>query len=303
MILTETGAKVLDFGLARDATPPGQAADTQAGTLAAAITEEGSFVGTMPYMAPELLEGRAADARADIWALGCVLYEMATGERPFHGATRASLVTAIMSAEPEPVSRKRSIAPERLDWVVKRCLAKDPERRWHSARDVAIELDAIAGQAAAASDSSPAAVGSCLGQRPRPTMAKSRGVVAKRGRDGCGPRPRASFSARASGGSRAGTASRSPSLPVRRTQPRSGTLPRCGTAAALPFQTLSDDPEIRQLAGGIPQEMSTRWAKSGWTLLTPSSSADGSADPCAAVRGRRLGSTTAASGAFRARSE
>ena len=60
------------------------------------------------------------------------------------------------------------------------------------------------------------------------------------------------------------------------------------TAAALPFQTLSDDPEIRQLAGGIPQEMSTRWAKSGWTLLTPSSSADGSADPCAAVRGRRL---------------
>ena len=164
----------MDFGLARDATPPGQAVDTQAATFAAAITEEGSFVGTMPYMAPEQLEGRAADARADIWALGCVLYEMATGERPFRGATRASLTTAIMSAEPEPVSRKRSIAPERLDWVVKRCLAKDPERRWHSARDVAIELDAIAGQAAVASDSSPAAVAPASASRRGPRWRRAR---------------------------------------------------------------------------------------------------------------------------------
>ena len=285
VILTETGAKVLDFGLARDATPPGQAVDTQAGTLAAAITEEGSFVGTMPYMAPELLEGRAADARADIWALGCVLYEMATGERPFRGATRASLVTAIMSAEPEPVSRKRSLAPERLDWVVKRCLAKDPERRWHSARDVAIELEAIAGQAAAASDSSAAAVASCLAPpATAPRWLESPGAVASAVAMVVGRGRRRQFWARASGGSRAGTASRSPLLPVRSAERSRG----CGTAAALPFQTLSDDPEIRQLAGGIPQEMSTRWAKSGWTLLTPSSSADGSADPCAAVRGRRV---------------
>ena len=182
VILTETGAKVLDFGLARDATPPGQAVDTQAGTFAAAITEEGSFAGTMPYMAPEQLEGRAADARADIWALGCVLYEMATGERPFRGATRASLVTAIMSAEPEPVSRKRSIAPERLDWVIKRCLAKDPERRWHSARDVAIELDAIAGQAAVAYDSSPAAVAPASPRRHGPPWLGARVPSQRRSR-------------------------------------------------------------------------------------------------------------------------
>ncbi len=264
VILTATGAKVLDFGLARDATPPGQAVDTQAATFAAAITEEGSFVGTMPYMAPEQLEGRAADARADIWALGCVLYEMATGERPFRGATRASLTTAIMSAEPEPVSRKRSIAPERLDWVVKRCLAKDPERRWHSARDVAIELDAIAGQAAVATDSSPAAVAPAsprghgppwLGARvPSPsavTMAVGRGRERSSGRE-ClvarEPGPRAGAP-----GCRCGERSRGSGNRVR----------RCGTAAALPFQTLSDDPEIRQLAGGIPQEMSTRWAKVG----------------------------------------
>ena len=220
VILTAAGAKVVDFGLARDATPPGQAVDTQAATFAAPITEEGSFAGTMPYMAPEQLEGRAADARADIWALGCVLYEMATGERPFRGATRASLVTAIMSAEPEPVSRKRSIAPERLDWVMKRCLAKDPERRWHSARDVAIELDAIAGQAAAANDSSPAAVAPASPPRPRPSMAGSPGAVAKAVTMVVGRRRGRQFWARASGGSRAGPASRSPCLPVRRTQPR-----------------------------------------------------------------------------------
>jgi serine/threonine protein kinase len=219
VMLTESGAKVLDFGLARDATLPGQSADTQAATLAAAITEEGSMVGTMPYMAPELLEGRAADARADVWALGCVLYEMATGERPFRGATRASLTTAIMGAEPEPVSRKRSLAPERLDWVVKRCLAKDPERRWHSARDISIELDAIAGQAATPSDSTSAAAvlaaASRRGPRWRRADASSRSrvgwLLAAAG---------ASFSAEASGGSRAATASRSPFPRVRLTRLR-----------------------------------------------------------------------------------
>ena len=97
-----------------------------------------------------------------------------------------------MSAEPEPVSRKRSIAPERLDWVVKRCLAKDPERRWHSARDVAIELDAIAGQATAASDSIAGSGGPAVAADGRaPTMAKSRRCRRIGGHDGCGPRPRA----------------------------------------------------------------------------------------------------------------
>jgi adenylate cyclase len=173
--------------------------------------------------------------------------------------------------------------------VVKRCLAKDPERRWHSARDVAIELDAIAGQAAVANDSSPAAVAPAsprghgppwLGARV-PSRRRSRWLwaaaasavlgasvwwLASRARE---PEPPAAGAENAAAGP--GTASAGAEI-----------------AAALPFQTLSDDPEIRQLAGGIPQEMSTRWAKSGWTLLTPSSSADGSADPCAAVRGRRV---------------
>jgi eukaryotic-like serine/threonine-protein kinase len=78
-----------------------------------------------------------------------VLYEMATGERPFHGSTPASLIASIMTAAPEPPTRKQPLAPARLDWVVKRCLEKDPERRWQSASDVGIELEALAAEAEA----------------------------------------------------------------------------------------------------------------------------------------------------------
>jgi tetratricopeptide (TPR) repeat protein len=151
VMLTGTGAKVLDFGVAKAllaasdrGAQAGSAASTQLPTLTFAETAEGTLIGTLPYMAPEQVEGRQADPRSDIWALGCILHEMATGERPFGGASQASLIAAILTAAPEPVSHRRPPAPERLDWVVKRCLEKDPERRWQSARDVAIELEAIA---------------------------------------------------------------------------------------------------------------------------------------------------------------
>ena len=142
VMLTKTGTKVLDFGLAREFASPGEAVNTQAATVAA-ITGEGTLVGTMPYMAPEQLQGSQADSRTDIWALGCILYETATGERPFGGDTQASLIGAILKDDPEPPSRKQPLTPGRLDWVVKRCLEKDPERRWQSSRDVAIELESI----------------------------------------------------------------------------------------------------------------------------------------------------------------
>ena len=141
VMITETGAKVLDFGLAREAAGR-SSVETQAAT-AHAITREGTFLGTMPYMAPELLEGRPANEQSDIWALGCVLYEMATGERPFRGRSQADLITAIMGSQPEPPTRKQPLAPVRLDGVVKRCLEKDPEHRWQSGRDMALELQAI----------------------------------------------------------------------------------------------------------------------------------------------------------------
>ena len=87
VMLTKTGTKVLDFGLAREIASPGDVVNTQAATVPA-ITGEGALVGTMPYMAPEQLQGGQADSRTDIWALGCILFEMVTGDRPFHGRSQ-----------------------------------------------------------------------------------------------------------------------------------------------------------------------------------------------------------------------
>ena len=142
VMLSKTGTKVLDFGLAREITAPGDVVNTQAATVPA-ITGEGTLVGTMPYMAPEQIEGKAPDKRSDIWALGCILYEMATGDRPFGGETQASLISSIMTAEPLPPSRKQPLTPQQLDWLVIRCLDKNPERRWQSSGDLGIELHSI----------------------------------------------------------------------------------------------------------------------------------------------------------------
>src|SRR5512138_4021259 len=106
VMLTRSGAKLMDFGLAR-ATGLASGADgatamTQSPTIAQPLTAEGSIVGTFQYMAPEQLEGREADARSDLWALGCVVYEMATGKRAYSGSTQASLISAIMRDTPAP---------------------------------------------------------------------------------------------------------------------------------------------------------------------------------------------------------
>ena len=104
----------------------------------------GTILGTLAYMAPEQLEGRKADTRTDIFAFGAVLYEMATGRKAFSGSSRASRISAIMTAEPEPISVLQAAAPPALDRLVRTCLAKDPEDRWQSAHDVARELKWIA---------------------------------------------------------------------------------------------------------------------------------------------------------------
>jgi Tol biopolymer transport system component len=153
VMLTRAGVKLLDFGLAKPgASPPGlskppsdpsvTSLPTQAGSPN--LTQEGTLLGTFRYMAPEQLEGREADSRTDIFALGALIYEMVTGEKAFEGKSQASLISAILRDDPPPVSKVQKVAPAALDRVVKTCLAKDPEERWQSAADVARELKWIA---------------------------------------------------------------------------------------------------------------------------------------------------------------
>jgi Tol biopolymer transport system component len=146
VMLTKAGAKLMDFGLARAAglAAAGPGALTESPTMSRPLTKEGTIVGTFQYMAPEQLEGKEADARSDIWALGCVLYEMATGKRAFEGDSQASLIVAIMDREPRPITELQPLSPPTLDHLVKGCLAKDADRRWQSAGDLARELEWVA---------------------------------------------------------------------------------------------------------------------------------------------------------------
>ena len=150
VMLTKTGAKLLDFGIAKAAvaahavdltTPAGQPTRTP-------LTAAGVIVGTLHYMAPEQLEAREIDARADIFALGALLYEMATGEHAFSGGSQASLIAAILEKQPPPLSTRLPMAPAELDRLVILCLAKDPDERWQSAHDVRLQLEAIASHTA-----------------------------------------------------------------------------------------------------------------------------------------------------------
>jgi serine/threonine protein kinase len=146
VMLTKTGAKLLDFGLAKPAVTPLGSMSTAGGTGTVLptehkpLTQEGTIVGTFQYMAPEQIEGRDADTRTDIFALGALLYEMATGKRAFEGRSRASLIASILDREPPPISTVQPIAPRSFDRVVQMCLKKDADARWQSAHDVAVEL-------------------------------------------------------------------------------------------------------------------------------------------------------------------
>ncbi|HET9325779.1 MAG TPA: protein kinase [Candidatus Eisenbacteria bacterium] len=149
VMLTKTGAKLLDFGLARVTSGPGAAplgtvALSRSPTMSTPLTAAGMIVGTFQYMAPEQLEGQEADTRSDIWAFGATLYEMITGRRAFEGATQASLIASILKEHPRPVAEFQPLTPPGLDRIVDRCLQKDPDNRWQSARDLAHELRWIA---------------------------------------------------------------------------------------------------------------------------------------------------------------
>src|SRR5450755_1181065 len=139
VMLTKSGAKLMDFGLAKASTAApisGLTATFATPEASHPLTAAGMMVGTFQYMAPEQVEGQEADSRSDIFALGAVLYEMATAKRAFEGKTAASAMAAVLEREPAPISTVQPTSPAGLDHVVQGCLAKDPEARWQSAADI-----------------------------------------------------------------------------------------------------------------------------------------------------------------------
>jgi hypothetical protein len=153
IMLTKTGTKLMDFGLARghgelgSIGVPGTAGGpptpsmptvtlTTLASAASPLTQKGTIVGTFQYLAPEVLQGNEADARSDIFAAGCVLYEMATGKRAFEGKTQLSVMTAILEKDPEPITTLQPLAPVSLSRAIRTCLNKNPDERWQTAADL-----------------------------------------------------------------------------------------------------------------------------------------------------------------------
>src|SRR6202162_3314279 len=145
IVLTKGGSKLLDFGLAKlrqDSKPDTPFSELV--TIQGGETAEGTILGTLQYMAPEQVEAKPVDARTDIFAFGVVVYEMATGKKAFQGKTQASIMAKILESEPPSISSLQPMTPPALDRVVKKCLAKEPEKRWQAASDLNDELKWIA---------------------------------------------------------------------------------------------------------------------------------------------------------------
>jgi eukaryotic-like serine/threonine-protein kinase len=174
--LTKSGIKLMDFGLAKplsvhtpaasSASPPPSftAAATLSGPSALSpLTTAGSIVGTIQYMSPEQIEGKEADARSDIFALGAVMYEMAAGRRPFEGKSQISVASAILEKDPEPISSIEPQVPTAFEHLLTTCLQKNPEDRFQAAHDVKLQLEWIAAQKSAP----PATLASQAGSRSK----------------------------------------------------------------------------------------------------------------------------------------
>ena len=168
IMLTQSGAKLMDFGLAKPLgiSAPGSSSGTAPAFTAAPtlsgpspltpLTVAGSIVGTIQYMSPEQIEGKEADVRSDIFGFGAVLYEMASGKRPFSGKSQISLASAILENDPEPISAIKPATPPAFEHVVATCLQKNPEDRFQTAHDIKLELQWIASDKSAASPSAAA---------------------------------------------------------------------------------------------------------------------------------------------------
>ena len=241
VMLTKNGAKLLDFGLAklRDAEGGDGAAGGAGGaggvlggtpssggsrmaTRTRDLTTAGTLLGTFQYMAPEQLEGREADARTDIFAFGALVFEMATGRRAFEGRSQASLIAAILKEEPRSISELQPVAPTGLDRVVRACLAKDPDDRVQTARDVRMQLEWVAD----GSLSGGSASGGRLGM---PGTAARRGDDAVYSAGGVGGSAAAGSAARAAGATAMASGPSLATGPWSATDPSSATGPSSGS--------------------------------------------------------------------------
>ncbi len=148
IMLTKLGAKLMDFGLAKTSVANAASASNIGVTVSTPpgshpLTAQGTVVGTFQYMAPEQVEGKPADPRSDIFALGAVLYEMTTGKRAFEGKTPASAMAAVLERDPPSITSLQPMTPPAFERLVKICLAKDPDDRWQTAHDVKLQLRQI----------------------------------------------------------------------------------------------------------------------------------------------------------------
>src|SRR5687768_7537364 len=161
VMITSHGVKLLDFGLAALRSPH-RPLD---GVVSAGVTAEGTILGTLQYMAPEQVQGRPADERSDVFALGAIAYEMVTGRRAFEGDNPASIIAAVIERDPPAMRPMRPDIPPALESTIRTCLAKDPNDRWHSTADLHRHLRELAARPDASI--APARARESLFSRPR----------------------------------------------------------------------------------------------------------------------------------------
>ena len=165
--------KVLDFGLAKLVEPSGESSN--ATTMPAPATAEGQILGTAAYMSPEQAEGRPVDARSDLFSLGVMLYEMTTGQRPFAGDTTIAIIASIVKDAPRAITDLKPSLPRDLGRIVRRALAKDPERRYQSAKDLRNDLEELKASIDSGEVIAPLSETASTGPASRRAFARARG--------------------------------------------------------------------------------------------------------------------------------
>ena len=280
IVTKDAGVKVLDFGLAklapavppaapRDAAEEIASAPTATGEPDDLVTAPATVLGTLPYMSPEQIGGDRVDGRADIFSLGVVLYEMATGRRPFVGKNQAETISAILRDAPRPISASRPEAPRQLARIVDHCLRKLPRDRFQTARDVCNELQALRREIATEPGSSLGTQAEAPGPEVRARRAPPWvwalvaaaagalvvGIVVPRFRTGGGPGgPRGWTKARVEPGASAGPGAAGAGIPAGAPTARAAMV-ETASLVVLPFENLSGDKDQEYFSDGMTEEL------------------------------------------------